>query len=186
MAIKIENLKKRLGKFGSHFLFEWTIEMMHDNIIQGLKEYLAPIRSEDVPRMVSECQFPPFEHLDFSVVGDNVEYLETITELRLLKIVGEARPDIAQAIMERGMPGAEYIAKLRLHLLGLVKHPEKAMGELTDYKPKETMKLATCDKCGKSWPIPEDKALSLKECPFCNEPSHLSQNQSIDKQNSTL
>jgi len=169
MAIKFEVVKKRLGKFASKLLFEWTIEMMHDTIIAGLKKFLSSIQTEDVSKMVRECRFPPVEHLDFSMLSDNVEYLERITELRLMEIVAEARPDIAKVIMEMGMPGAEYIAKLRLHLIGQVKHPEKALSESTDYESQTNMVKATCDKCHKSWPVPKDKASSIDKCPFCGQ-----------------
>ncbi|MBA7607048.1 hypothetical protein ES703_14200 [subsurface metagenome] len=72
------------------------------------------------------------------------------------------------------MPGAEYLAKLRLRLIELVKQPEKALAKSTDYKSKEKMKLATCDKCGKSFPVPEAEASSIEECPFCHQPANQS------------
>lgn len=160
-------LKKRIKKFGSHFLFEWTLEMMHDGMVKRLREYLAPIQPEDIPRMVRKGQFPPLQNLDFSLVTDNAEYLESITEVRLMEYLAEARPDLATAIQDMGMRGAKYIAKLRLHLLELVKHPEKSMAKSTDYAPKEEMALATCDKCGKSFPVP--KGTSLDFCPLCGQ-----------------
>jgi len=158
-------LKKRIGKFGSRLLFEWTLEMMRDSIVKGLRENLAPITPGDIPKMVRKGLFPPLEHIDFSLVTDNPEYRDSITEVRLMEIIAEARPDLATAIQDMGMPGARYVAKLRLHLLDLAKHPEKALGELTE--SKEKMKLATCSECGKSWPVPENEASSIKECPFC-------------------
>jgi len=160
-------LKKRFGKLGSRFLFEWTLEMMHDNIVKGLRSYLAPIKPEEIPTMVRKGRFPPLEQLDFSVVTSNAQYLETISEVRLMEFIAEACPDLAKAIEDMGMTGAKYIAKLRLHLLDLVRHPEKAMGKSTDYAPKQEMVQATCDKCGSSWPVPE--ASSIVECPFCHE-----------------
>jgi len=118
--------------------------------------------------MVSEGRFPPLEKLDLTAVSDNAENFERISLVRLMEFVAEARPDLATAIQDMGMPGAEYLAKLRLCLIEQVKHPEKALAKSTDYKSKEKMKLATCDKCGKSWPVPEDKAASIEECPFCH------------------
>lgn len=162
-------IKKRLGKFGSRFAFEWTLEMMHDTIVKGLRKYLAPIKAEGIPRMVRKGQFPPLTHLDFSEVSDNAEHLERISEVRLMEYLAEARPDLALAIQNMGMVGAKYIAKLRLHLLELVKHPEKALAVPTDYAPKQEMARATCDKCGKSWAVPKSEAGSLDRCPFCEQ-----------------
>lgn len=52
-------------------------------------------------------------------------------------------------------------------LVSRATHTEKPLAETTAYEPKGKMKLATCDQCGKSWPIPEDEASSIDKCPFC-------------------
>lgn len=160
-------VKQRLGKFGNRFAFEFFIEVMHEEIIKALKKYLSPIQAEDIPGMVREIRFPSLEKVDFSAVSDNAEHLEKLNEVRLMEFIAEARPDLALAIQDMGMPGAEYIAKLRRHLLGLIKHPEKALAKSTDYEAKAEMALATCDKCGKSWPVPKGQAIDI--CPFCQQ-----------------
>ena len=162
-------MKRRLGKFGSRFAFEFFIEAMHDPIVKSLRKYLAGIQPDDIPGMVRKGRFPPLEKLDFTAVSDNAEHFEKISLVRLMEFIAEARPDLATAIQDMGMPGAEYLAKLRLHLIELVKHPEKALAKSTEYEPKGKMKLATCDNCGKSWPVPEAEVASIKECPFCGE-----------------
>lgn len=164
-------VKKRLGKLGSRFAFEFFVEMMHEQIVKALRKYLRGIAPKDMTAMVSEGRFPPLEKLDLTAVSDNAEHFEKISLVRLMEFIAEARPDLATAIQDMGMPGAEYLAKLRLHLIDLVKHPEKELAKSTDYKSEEKMKLATCDKCHKSWPVPEDKASSIEECPFCKAPS---------------
>lgn len=162
-------MKQRLGKFGSRFAFEFFLETMHDAMVSGLKKYLASIQPGDIPKMVRKGCFPPLERLDFSAVSDNSEYIEKITLVRLMEYLAEARPDLAMTIQDMGMPGACYLARLRLHLLDLIKHPEKSLAKSTEYQSQAKMKLATCDKCGKSWPVPEDKASSLDKCPFCKQ-----------------
>ncbi|MBA7468314.1 hypothetical protein ES705_15623 [subsurface metagenome] len=159
--------KKRLGKLGSRWAFEFFIETKRDQIVKGLRKYLAGIQPDDIPEIVRKGRFPPLEKVDFTAVSDNAEHFEKISLVRLMKFVAEARPDLAAAIQDRGMPGAKYIAKLRLHLIELVKQPEKALGKSTEYEPKGKMKLATCDNCHKSWPVPEAEVASIKECPFC-------------------
>jgi len=160
-------VKKRLGKFGGRFAFEFFVEMMHEQIVKALRKYLRGLEPKDIPAMVSEGRFPPLEKLDLTAVSDNAEHFEKISLVRLMEFVAEARPDLAAAIQDRGMPGAKYIAKLRLHLLDQLKHPEKALAKSTEYEAKGKMKLATCDNCHKSWPVPEAEASSIKECPFC-------------------
>lgn len=152
-------IKESLGKFGSRFAFEFFLETMHDAIIQGFKKYLSSITVEDIPAMVRKGRFPPLEHLDLSALGDNGEHIEKISLLRLMEFIAEARPDLAMAIQEMGDAGAEYMAKLRLHILGLLKHAE--------FKPEENVVLAHCDKCGKKWPVKKDEASSITKCPFC-------------------
>jgi len=161
-------IKARLVKAGSSFAFWFFVEMMHDQIIKGLREYLASMHPGDVPEMVRKGEFPSMEHLDFSAVGDYAEHLEKIPLVTLVEYLAEARPDLVKAIEKMGMQGAEYLVNLRLHLLGLVKHPQKALGESTGYKPKEEMVQATCDQCGKSWAVPKSEAECIKECPFCH------------------
>ncbi|GAJ23930.1 unnamed protein product, partial [marine sediment metagenome] len=102
-------------------------------------KYLAKIQPEDIPEMVRKSRFPPLEKVDFAAVSDNAEHFEKISLVRLMEFLAEARPDLAAAIQDRGMPGAKYIAKLRLHLLNQIKHPEKALAKSTEYEPKGKM-----------------------------------------------
>lgn len=162
-------MKSRLHKIGSSFAFAFFLEVMHDEIVSGLRKYVTKIRPEDLPRMVKKGEFPPLKDLDFSAVGDNVKHLEKISVVRLMELLAEARPDLALAIQDMGMKGAEYMAKLRLHLLEMVKHPEKPLAESTDYTPPAEMVQATCDKCHASWPVPKEEASSLDKCPFCGQ-----------------
>ena len=167
-------VKKRLKKFGSRLAFEFFVEIKHEEIIKALRKYLKGLDPKDIIAMVNEGRFPSVEHLDFTAVSGNEEHFERISLVRLMEFIAEARPDLATAIQDMGMPGAEYLAKLRLRLIELVKQPEKALAKSTDYKSKEKMKLATCDKCGKSFPVPEAEASSIEECPFCHQPANQS------------
>lgn len=169
-------VKKRLVKAVSIFTFWFLVEMNHDKIIAGLRDYLAPIQLEDIPEMVRKGTFPSLEHLDFSAMSDYAEHLEKVPLVTLppskkpslVEYLAEARPDLVKAIQKMGAQGAEYLVNLRLHLLKLVKHPEKPLAESTEYEPKGGMVKATCDQCGNSFPIPKEEASSIKECPFCH------------------
>ena len=161
-------IPKRLSKFGSRLAFEFFVEVMHNQIVAGLRKYLSSIGTEDIGQMVKKGEFPPLEHLDFSALGDNNEHLEKISVVRLMEYIAEARPDLATVIQDMGMQGAEYLVKLRLHLLEMVKHPEKPLAKSTDYEPKAEMVKATCDQCGKSFSVPKEQSASIKECPFCH------------------
>jgi len=161
-------VKQRLGKFGSTLAFEFYLKTIHAAMIEGIRKYLTSIKPEDIPAMIRENRFPPLEHLDLSAVSDNSEHLERITPNRLIDFIAEARPDLIIAIQDMGNQGGKYMLKLHLHLLDLMKHPEKAMGKSTDYAPKKEMVQATCDQCGKSWPVPKDSP-SIDKCPFCGQ-----------------
>jgi len=171
-------VKKRLVKAVSSFAFWFYVEMNHNKIIAGLRDYLAHMQPEDIPRMVRKGEFPPLEGPDFFAVSNYAEQLEKIPLFSpnddgdppgLVEYLAEARPDLVKAIQDMGKPGAEYLVNLRLHVLKLVKHPEKPLAESTEYEPKEEMVKATCDQCGKSFPVPKSEADSLDICPFCKQ-----------------
>jgi len=155
------SIKKGLAKFGNRFAFEFFLETMHGSMIKGLKEYLRDIKAEDIPSMVKKEKFPPFDHLDLSFAGENIEHIEKISLVRLVEFISEARPDLVEAILNKGEAGATYLAKLRLNLINRIKG--------ADFKPEQEVVLATCDKCKKQWPVPKDKVSSITECPFCHE-----------------
>ena len=156
-------IKKSLGKFGSRFAFEFFLETMHDSIIQGLKKYLSSISVRNFPAMVHEGKFPPLARLDFSALGESIEHIEKISLLRLVEFIAEARPDLATAIQDLGPAGAEYLVKLRAHILDRIRQSAAAK----EFKPEKDMVFAHCDECGKKWPVPKDKASSITKCPFC-------------------
>ena len=155
-------IKKSLRKFGSRLAFEFFLETMHDSIIQGLRKYLSSIRADDIPAMVRKSQFPPFKHLDFSVVSDNVEHIEKISLLRLVEFIAEARPDLIIEINNMGGAGVEYLVKLRAHLLNRLRQPGDK-----EFKPGEDTVLAHCDKCDNKWPVKREEGSSIIVCPFC-------------------
>ena len=148
-----------MKQFGSTLTFEFYLKTMHGAIIEGFRKYLSSIQPEDIRAMVKEDRFPPLEHLDLWGVSDNAEHLERITSDRLIDFIAEARPDLITVIQDMGVQGGKYIIKLRLHILGLLKHAE--------FKPEENVVLAHCDKCGKKWPVKKDEASSITKCPFC-------------------
>jgi len=167
MTIKVS---QRVKRFASRYAFEFFLEVMHDSIIEGFKKYLSPINPEDVRRMVREGTFPPTENVDFSAVTDHADFLEGIGELRLMEdFLAKARPDLAKAIIDMDAAGAEWVVKLRQHLLEKVRHPEAELAKSTDYVPKKDTVLLTCDKCKKQWPVAKDQAAAVKECPFCHQ-----------------
>lgn len=157
------SIKKGITKFGSRFAFEFFLETMHGPMINGLREYLRDIKAEDIPDMVKKEKFPPLDHLDLSFVGENIEHIGKISLVRLVEFIAEARPDLIEAIQNRGEAGAAYLAKLRQHMLNRIKGAE--------FKPEQDMVIVTCDKCKRQIPMPRDKAANLTECPFCHAPA---------------
>ena len=153
----------KMGSFASRFAFELFLETLHDSIIKGLRKYLEPITEEDIPGMVRDCRFPPYEHLDFSAVSDNVEHIKKISLLRLMEFIAEARPDLAMVIQNMGEAGAVYLAQLRVDLISRI--GQGASGQ--DFKSKREVAMAHCDECGNQWPVDKAEASTLTECPFC-------------------
>lgn len=163
----MEGVKKQLKNLGSRFAFEFALEMFHDDIIKALRASMEGMQPADIPAMVVEMRFPMLDHVDFSMATDNIEHLEGLSAIRMMELVAEARPDLAEAVQAMDMAGAEYVVRLRQHLLDRVKHPELAMSKSTEYSAPSNMARASCDQCGKSWTVPKSEAPQACVCPFC-------------------
>ena len=92
-------IKESLKKYGSRFAFEFFLEMIHDNIIQGLKDYLESFKPEDVPAMVREKRIPPLDGINFGAVEDNAEHLEKIESPAPLS--ADVRSRIKEALKQK-------------------------------------------------------------------------------------
>ncbi len=49
---------KKIAKFGNRFMFEYSIELMRDQIIAALRKFLSPIGTDDIAGMVNEMKSP--------------------------------------------------------------------------------------------------------------------------------
>jgi hypothetical protein len=157
-----DGMIKQFKKIGSRFAFEFFLEVWKDKLVAMLKDWLSTYTVEDIQKMVKRGKFPDTQGLNFGAVKDYTEYLEKISAERLFEdFIAPARPDLAQAIQGMGMPGAQWLVKLRAHLMNQV-----LAGKGTE-SVKEDLVQATCDVCGKSWPVPRSEFDSIKECPFC-------------------
>jgi len=167
-------MKEALKKIGSKWLFEFFLEQFHDQIVEGLKKVLAPYTEADIRRMVRKKIFPDVPPELFQAASQYAEYLETITVERLVEeFLGPARPDLIAAIESMDMSGAQWLVALRNHLINCIKEPGKAP---IQHRERKDMVMATCDICGKSWPVPREEFGSIEECPFC----HAGKDETID------
>lgn len=166
-----EKLKKKAKKFGSRLAFEFFLEVMHPQILEAFKKYLADFSPASIREMVIKKTFPPMDKFDFTQVQGWDEHLSKIGPVRMMKFLAEARPDLAQVIQDSSMDGANWVALLRQELLSRVKQPEKDMASSRDYakeqKKEEETVLVTCDKCDKKFSVPKDKVQTIDKCPLC-------------------
>jgi len=161
----------KLKQGGGRFVFELFIELYREDIVNGFKKYLERYTVEDIVKMVDESRFPSLAGLNLREAHDYVEYIEKITPKRFFEAMADARVDLAEAILDQGDKGVEYIVKLREHIIELVKSPGKSMAEAKDYSSKgeSKTKLATCMDCHQSFPVPIDATEDQIECPFCKK-----------------
>lgn len=153
-----------LKKIGSRFAFEYFLEVWKPKLIGALKKWLARYTADDVRKMVARGRFPDTSKLDFSPAAEYVQYIEKISLERLVEdFLMPARPDLIEALQEMGMPGAKWLAKLRVHLLDKIKQG----GKTEAATPKEEIVMAKCDTCGKSWPVARAEFDKISSCPFC-------------------
>jgi hypothetical protein len=97
--------------------------------------------------------------------------LENMT-IRLAKAINECRPDLWQAIEDCGDEGMIYLARMTVHLLDLLQHPEKGVCG-TAGRPRQDTVLARCEACKKEWPVARAKVADIKACPFCHTPAEM-------------
>ena len=155
-----DGMLQQVKKVGSRFAFEFFLEVWKEKLVEVLRKWLSSVTVEDMKKMVKRGKFPDTAGLNFGGVHDYIEYLEKMSTERLFEdYIAPARPDLAQAIQEMGMPGAQWLVKLRQHLLNLVKGATKPI--------KKDVVKATCDACGKSWPVPRAEFKDITKCPFC-------------------
>ena len=160
-------------KVGSRFAFFFFLEMFHDKLVKELREVLEGITRNDIKEMVKKHQYPYIPPEGFRAMEGYEKYIVKIKASYIAEMVGEARPDLAQALLDVGMEGGLYIHELRTHLIELVLHPEKAIAassKFAHYKPQD-MVLAKCESCGQSWPVPRADFDSIETCPFCKAPA---------------
>lgn len=157
------SIKERFGKLGSRFAFEFFLETMHDSMVQGLKNYLSSIKTEDFADMVRSDKFPSVEKLDFSVAKENIQHIEKISLLRIMEFIADARPDLAEVIQNQQEQGALYLGNLRVHILNRIR--QSSMQK--EFKPQADTVMARCDKCEREWPVTKEEAAAITECPFC-------------------
>jgi|GEM_PF-2515618 len=161
-------IKEEFKKIGSRFMFEFFLEVFHDRLIEGFREFLAGYTPERIKEMVRDGEFPYIPPDTLVSVKGYEQYLERIKPERFADALQEARPDLAQALEEMGVEGGLYVIKFCDHYLNLIAHPEKAEPKLVEGPAKDMME-AVCDQCGKSWPVVREEFLNIKKCPFCHD-----------------
>jgi len=155
-----EGIFQQLKSVGSHFAFEYFLEIWKPKLIEMLREWLSGYTADEIKKMVRKGTFPDTSNLNFGAVQGYYEYIEKITALRLLEeYLLPARPDLVEAVTRMGIPGANWIVKLRQKLLDQIKGYVK--------QEKQDIVQAVCDKCGKSWPVPREEFDKIEACPFC-------------------
>lgn len=155
------DVKEKLKKFGGSFFIELYIEVVKPKIISALHEWLERYTVGQIRSMVRRHQFPDVRAVPFAAVKDYLEYIEEIeAEEAFKELLIPARPDIAEVLLE--IPndrGIKWFTELREYLL------EKVRSSGAEVKPD--IVRATCDNCGKSWPVPRAEFDSIESCPFC-------------------
>jgi len=154
-----DGMLQQVKKVGSRFAFEYFLEIWKPKLVEMIRKWLSAYDVEEVRKMVKRGKFPDSAGMNLGTVREYYEYMEKISTERFFEeFFAPARPDLAVAIQELGMLGAQWLVKLRQHLLDEV----KAMAVV-----KEDIVQATCDSCQKSWPVPRSEFDNIAECPFC-------------------
>lgn len=162
----MQEMKERAKSVWSSFAFELFLEVYHDQLIAGLQKWLEGFTIDQVRQMIQATTFPNVPPGAFMAARDFVNFIDNITAIRLMEAIAEARPDIAQAVMDAGDTGRLYMEKLRDHLVACVKEP--GVAPVSAPAQQKTTVLVTCDQCQKSFPADDQ----MKQCPFCGAPAN--------------
>lgn len=123
---------KKLGsRTGKGFLIEMYMEYYPQEVAKRLKIMLdtAGITREDVRRFVVDNQALPIPEKAFVNMQGLEDYLATIKPGRVFKWLLEARPDLAEELINLGDVGAEYIVKLKKFIIDSIKALDLPPGE---------------------------------------------------------
>ncbi|MCK5235866.1 MAG: hypothetical protein KAR06_02680 [Deltaproteobacteria bacterium] len=188
------------GKLGKRVLIELYIDTYKEELIAKLRMALGYIKPEDVPKFVKGHEALPIPPKLFSALKGYEGYLETVSPERIFNWIAEARPEIGQALLDLGEECVIYIANFKAFIIDSIKAaPDKEAVSTTEEQPpaadskgqeekpqaKEEGQPQTeerekpqvqkvwvhCTSCDERWEVPQDEVESIKECPFCGEPT---------------
>ena len=196
MTDLLHAVKSMAGTMGKGLLIECFLEWHGDELIAQLKDILdkSGITAESIPDYVLNNKALPIPGEAFTAMRGLEDYLEQIDPGRVFEWIHKARPDLAEALIELGDPGAEYIVRFKMFMIDSIKasapspEPEApaevAEGDTGDEEeespadtppspepgiPEMRIKRITCELCGESWNATEEEAAKTTECPHCGE-----------------
>lgn len=155
--------KDDLKAAAKEFFIDTYLEFYHDQVIDTLKSILAPLSPDSLKQFVAEGTAPPIPDAGIEALKGYEDYLEKLKPGEVFQWLAEARPDLAETLVELGDAGAEYVIKLQHFIIDSIKNPEAAP------KPESQMVELHCDFCDKSWPMPKNLAEGVTVCPFCGK-----------------
>jgi hypothetical protein len=164
-----EKVMKALGEFGIEVYFE----LYHDNIINGLRNYLMPITPSRLKQMVKNSQAINLPEEFLATAKGYEDHLDIVTPQRLFEIFAEARPDLAATLEAMGDAGIDYVILFHRHFVESIRatpiQEEKPISQ--EIKAGKTIKI-TCDKCGHTEMVTPEEAAAITECPECHAPAN--------------
>lgn len=147
--------------------FYIMLRMNRGKIIKAFQDYLCQHPLEEMKALIKKGEIPPFKP---EWIAGAVEFKDGIKQIKFEKVcefISEASPELFDYINSLGYEGGMYLAKLWVYFIDLLDHPEKI--QMIAQENAVPMLKLTCDKCRKSWPVPEDQADKVEKCPFCGE-----------------
>ena len=194
MTDLLHAVKSMAGTMGKGLLIECFLEWHGDELIAQLKDILdkSGITAESIPDYVLNNKALPIPGEAFTAMRGLEDYLEQIDPGRVFEWIHKARPDLAEALIELGDPGAEYIVRFKMFMIDSIKasapspEPEAPAESESQNEgvespdegvespeepavPEMKIKRVTCELCGESWNATEEEAAKTTECPHCGE-----------------
>ena len=153
--------KDDLKAAAKEFFIDTYLEFYGDQVVDILKQLLAPLSPKQLKEFVTDGTAPPIPDAAIKRLKGYEDYIELIKPEEVFQWLAKARPDLAETLVSLGDVGAEYVVKLQKFLLDSIRSPEQV-------PTKQTGKIKlTCEQCEKEWELPKDEAEKVTECPFC-------------------
>lgn len=162
------SFKESAVSTGRQFVTELALVFNHDTAIAAMSEFCQQLTPEGLIQLVRERKplnmANPLLELLYRHRELVKEYPTKSLAIKFIKLMGEARPDLTDALASLNDEGIAWLYQCTQMIRDRVTNPERFMEEM---ERPETV-LVKCDNCNRSIRVLKEDFEHLNKCPFCD------------------